>query len=98
MENRYEKHRCTCEKCEPKKQPEKVERKCKGCVCDQLRGLTPLTEVNIHLSGGHSFEGVFFITFLDNSCCVLFTDPTTEPDSPLIVDCQDIQAIQIVAG
>jgi hypothetical protein len=98
MGNCYNKQRCTCEKCEPKKQPEKVENNCKGCICDQLRKLPTQTEVDVFLSGGQVLEDVVFITINQKNCCAFFNDPTTEPGSTLIVDCQQIQAIRIEAA
>lgn len=71
--------------------------RCKGCVCDQLRKLQTQTEVDLFLFGGQVIEDVVFITLDQNDCCAFFNDPTTEPGSTLIVDCQDIQAIRIEA-
>ncbi|PUB11736.1 hydrolase [Paenisporosarcina sp. OV554] len=70
---------------------------CKGCVCDQLRRLQTQTEVDLFLSGGQVIEDVIFITFDQENCCAFFTDPTTEPGSTLIIDCQEIIAIRIEA-
>ncbi|MEK4485548.1 hydrolase [Psychrobacillus sp. FSL H8-0484] len=70
---------------------------CKGCVCDQLRRLQIQTEVDVFLLGGQVLEDVVFISIDRKNCCAVFTDPTTEPGSTLIVDCQDIQAIRIEA-
>ncbi len=97
MENCSKKQRCTCDKCEQKKQPEKVVNNCKGCICDQLRRLRTQTEVDVYLSGGQVLEDVVFITINQKNCCAFFNDPTTEPGSTLIVDCQSIQAIRIEA-
>ncbi|MFC9539970.1 hydrolase [Lysinibacillus sp. NPDC056959] len=71
--------------------------RCKGCVCDQLRRLQTQTEVDLFLLGGQVIEDVVFITFDPKNCCAFFNDPTTEPGSTIIVDCQDIQAIRIEA-
>jgi hypothetical protein len=95
MENCSNKKRCTCDKCEQKKQPEKVVNTCKGCICDQLRRLQTQTEVDVFLSGGQVLEDVVFITLNQKNCCAFFNDPETEPGSTLIVDCQNIQAIRI---
>lgn len=70
---------------------------CKGCVCNQLRRLQTQTEVDLFLLGGQVIEDVVFITFDPKDCCAFFNDPTTEPGSTFIVDCQDIQAIRIEA-
>ena len=70
---------------------------CRGCVCDTLRTLQTQTEVDVFLSGGQVLEDVIFITLNQNTCCAFFNDPTTEPGSTLIVDCQQIQAIRIEA-
>ncbi|WP_192600543.1 hydrolase [Sporosarcina limicola] len=79
------------------KHPDKFVKHCKGCVCDQLRRLQTQTEVDVFLSGGQVLEDVVFVSFNRNTCCAFFSDPTTEPGSTLIVDCQDIQAIRIEA-
>jgi len=71
--------------------------RCKGCVCDQLSRLQTQTEVDLFLLGGQVIEDVVFITFDPKNCCAFFNDPTTEPGSTIIVDCQDIQAIRIEA-
>ena len=71
--------------------------RCKGCICNQLRRLQTQTEVDLFLLGGQVIEDVVFITFDQNDCCAFFNDPTTEPGSTIIVDCQDIQAIRIEA-
>ncbi|MFY0517248.1 hydrolase [Lysinibacillus sp. UGB7] len=71
--------------------------RCKGCVCNQLRRLQTQTEVDLFLRGGQIIEDVVFINFDPKDCCAFFNDPTTEPGSTIIVDCQDIQAIRIEA-
>ena len=71
--------------------------RCNGCACDQLRRLQTGTEVDVFLSGGVVLEDIVFINFNNNNCCAFFTDPTTEPGSTLIVDCQRIDAIRIEA-
>lgn len=91
------KKRCSCDKCEQKRKSEKDANNCKGCICDQLRKLRTQTEVDVFLSGGRVLEDVVFITLNQKNCCAFFSDPTTEPGSTLIVDCQSIQAIRIEA-
>lgn len=87
-----------CNECDKKKEHSgKVVTQCKGCVCDQLRRLQTQTEVDVFLSGGQVLEDVVFINLDQNNCCAFFNDPTTEPGSTLIVDCQFIQAIRIEA-
>ncbi|QUG43896.1 hydrolase [Psychrobacillus sp. INOP01] len=66
-------------------------------MCDQLRRLQTQTEVDVFLSGGQVLEDVVFIILDQSNCCAFFNDPTTEPGSTLIVDCQFIQAIRIEA-
>lgn len=61
----------------------------------KLRKLPVQTEVDLFLLGGQIIEDVVFINFDQKDCCAFFTDPTTEPGSTIIVDCQDIQAIRI---
>ena len=73
------------------------EDKCNGCICDQLRKLQPQTEVDVFLSSGRILEDVIFITLNQKNCCAFFSDPTTEPGSTLIVDCQRIDAIRLEA-
>ena len=51
----------------------------------------------VFLLGGQVLEDVVFINLDQSNCCAFFNDPTTEPGSTLIVDCQDIQAIRIEA-
>lgn len=87
-----------CEKfhhCEQDQHHDKIVSHCKGCVCNQLRRLSTLTEVDVFLSGGQVLEDVVFVSFDQKNCCAFFTDPTTEPGSTLIVDCHAIQAIRI---
>lgn len=92
-------HQCEqCHHCEQENHPDKDIKHCKGCVCNQLRRLQTQTEVDVFLSGGQVLEDVVFINLDQKNCCAFFNDPTTEPDSTLIVDCQDIQAIRIEAG
>ncbi|SDN64498.1 hypothetical protein SAMN05518871_106222 [Psychrobacillus sp. OK028] len=87
-----------CNKCDkPNKHHEKDSNSCKGCICDQLRRLQVQTEVDVFLSGGNVLEDVVFINLDQNNCCAFFNDPTTEPGSTLIIDCQFIQAIRIEA-
>ncbi|QDQ02953.1 hydrolase [Lysinibacillus fusiformis] len=90
--------RSQCDSCDGKeKSSNRVVNHCKGCVCNQLRHLQTQTEVDLFLLGGQVIEDVVFITFDPQNCCAFFNDPTTEPGSTIIVDCQDIQAIRIEA-
>jgi hypothetical protein len=73
------------------------EDRCNGCICDQLRKLQTQTEVDVFLSSGQILEDVIFINLNQKDCCAFFSDPTTEPGSTLIVDCQRIDAIRIEA-
>ncbi|WP_172954374.1 hydrolase [Solibacillus sp. R5-41] len=68
---------------------------CQGCVCNQLRRLQPQTEVDLYLVGGQIIENVIFINISSKDCCAFFVDPSTDPDSTIIVDCQYIQAIRL---
>jgi len=68
---------------------------CTGCICNQLRRLQTQTVVDVYLLGGQVLEDVVFINLDQNSCCAFFNDPTTGPDSTIIVDCVFIQAIRI---
>jgi hypothetical protein len=79
-------------------QDRKESHHCVGCVCDQLRNLQTGTEVDLFLFGGQIIEDVRFINFNKKNCCAFFNDPTTEPGSTIVVDCQFIQAIRFEAG
>ncbi|MFJ5565229.1 hydrolase [Lysinibacillus xylanilyticus] len=81
-----------CDSCGKKER--KSMNHCKGCVCNQLRTLQTSTVVDLFIFG-RNIEDVIFISFDPNNCCAFFNDPTTEPGSTIIVDCQDIQAIRI---
>ncbi len=90
------KHVEPCQDCyEPKHKDQ--EHHCNGCICNQLRKLQPGTEVDVFLSNGNVLEDVIFVTLNQKDCCAFFNDPTTEPGSTLIVDCQRIDAIRIEA-
>lgn len=95
MKHDSKKHSCTHEM--KHSSSEKDSSRCNGCVCDQLKRLQTQTEVDLFLSGGQVIEDVVFITLDQKNCCAFFNDPTTEPGSTLIVDCQDIQALRIEA-
>lgn len=86
-----------CHDCKKNDHTDKDNKHCKGCICNQLRRLRTQTEVDVFLAGGQVLEDVVFISFDQKDCCAFFTDPTTEPGSTLIVDCEDIQAIRIEA-
>ena len=68
---------------------------CIGCICNQLRRLQTQTVVDVYLIGGQVLEDVVFINLDQNNCCAFFNDPSTDPDSTLIVDCVFIQALRI---
>ena len=84
--------------CDPSHNDDKVVNNCKGCVCNQLRRLSTQTEVDVFLSSGLILEDVLFVNLDQKNCCAFFFDPTTEPGSTLIVDCNDIQAIRLEVG
>ena len=88
---------CNCSKCRRESISRNNKDRCKGCICDQLRELRKGTEVDVFLSGGQILEDVVFKKFDRNNCCAFFNDPTTEPGSTLIVDCQKVDAIRIEA-
>lgn len=88
---------CNCSECRHESSSWNNKNSCKGCICDQLRELRRDTEVDVFLSGGQILEDVVFKKFDRNNCCAFFKDPTTEPGSTLIVDCQKIDAIRIEA-
>lgn len=66
-----------------------VSNHCKGCACDQLRGLKVNDNVDIYLLSGRSFFGVNFITLDNNDCCAYFIYNSRT----LVVNCKDIEAI-----
>lgn len=82
-------------KCEKNKHSDKDVNRCKGCICHQLKRLRTQTEVDVFLSSGQTLEDVVFISFDEKNCCAFFNDPTTEPGSTLIVDCQKIEALRL---
>ncbi len=84
-----------CDECD--RRDNRNRNRCNSCICDQLRRLPRGTEVDVFLSGGKILEDVEFIRFNRNNCCAFFNDPTTEPGSTLIVDCNKIDAIRIEA-
>ena len=86
-----------CSKCRRESISRNKKNHCEGCICDQLSELRRGTEVDVFLSGGQILEDVVFKRFDRNNCCAFFNDPTTEPGSTLIVDCQKIDAIRIEA-
>jgi hypothetical protein len=67
---------------------------CEGCACDVLRRLSPGSLVNIILKGGDEFlEGeLTFACFDSKTCCATFIFD----GYPLIVDCENITAIQVL--
>ncbi|MGX9135276.1 hydrolase [Rummeliibacillus sp. JY-2-4R] len=71
--------------------------RCNSCICQILRRLPRNTEVDVFLSGGNILEDVVFKRLNRNNCCAFFNDPTTEPGSTLIVDCNRIDAIRLEA-
>ncbi|WP_438824844.1 hydrolase [Bacillus sp. JJ722] len=74
-----------------------MESKCKGCVCDTLRSVQTGTELDVFLIGGQILEDVRFVNFNQKTCCAFFNDPTTEPGSTLVVDCEKVSAIRFEA-
>ncbi|WP_240793356.1 hydrolase [Psychrobacillus vulpis] len=101
------KRKCWCEEhherkcsCVHEKHHEKEVKRhqCKGCACDQLRRLQSQTPVDVFLSGGQVLSGLFFVNFDKDTCCAFFIDPSTTVPSTLIIDCQDILAIRLLAA
>jgi hypothetical protein len=84
-------HKKPCKDCDHHKE----EHRCQGCACDQLRKLQIQTEVDLFLNSGTVIEDVLFIFFDRKTCCAYFFDTETEPNSTIIVDCREIQAIRI---
>lgn len=86
---------CDHHQCKNNKPSDKDVNQCKGCICNRLKNLRTPTEVDVFLLGGQVFEDVVFISFDRKNGCAIFNDPTTEPGSTLIVDCQEIQALRL---
>ncbi|MEY2373554.1 hypothetical protein [Lysinibacillus capsici] len=88
---------CSCKKEEEEYYYEmdySKDHKCKGCICHQLRCLSPGTLVDVILAGGGSFAGIFFISLDPKTCCATFLEVDAAAATPLIIDCQQIIAIR----
>ncbi|MBP1913083.1 hypothetical protein J2Z23_000015 [Lederbergia galactosidilyticus] len=67
----------------------KNDRACKGCACNQLKRLSPQTFVNVFTPANYWYC-LRFISFDKKSCCAYFD----YYGSSLVVDCQDINALE----
>jgi hypothetical protein len=73
------------------------ENKCGGCVCDQLRRLSPNTEIEDILINGKSIDkdDIFLITFDRKTCCATFIAKDNNDTVTFTLDCRKIDAIFI---
>lgn len=95
-DNRFMKHMNWDNKCcqNEVKCETKHNNNCDGCICNQLRKLEAGTLVDIFLSSGVSFVGVYFISLDECNCCANFLEIAAGFNTPLIIDCRKIDAIR----
>ena len=70
----------------------KEKKHCEGCICSQLECFDPGTLVDVYLSDGHCFCGIYFIYLDPHSCCAYFLQ-IDDMARPVIIDCQQVNAI-----
>ena len=70
----------------------KDKKQCEGCICSQLECFDPGTLVDVYLSDGHCFCGIYFIYLDPHSCCAYFLQ-IDDMARPVIIDCQQVNAI-----
>ncbi len=88
------KHDCECKHDKKHHKDEKhKEHHCKGCVCNLLKRFEPGTLVDIFLSNGGRFTGVYFTSLDPRNCCAYFLEVGDDAATPVIIDCQKIDAI-----
>jgi len=85
-----------------KKQSENLEKnkdnkRCEGCVCSQLECFDPGTLVDVYLSNGTSFSGIYFIYLESHNCCAYFLQ-IGDTARPVIIDCQQVNALRKTAS
>ncbi|MBY0074699.1 hypothetical protein ACLZHR_09740 [Priestia aryabhattai] len=72
----------------------KYEKKCEGCVCDQLRDTTLGRLITVRLFGVDTPLTLVFAGVCFDTCCVNFFDPIGGPSgSIMVLDCEKIQSI-----
>ena len=69
-----------------------IEQHCKSCICSHLECFEPGTLVDVYLSDGSQFLGIYFIYLIPQSCCGYFLQ-IDDMARPVIMDCQNIDAI-----
>ncbi|EON71893.1 hypothetical protein [Lysinibacillus sphaericus] len=91
---KHDKHDCECKHDKKHHKDEKhKEHHCKGCVCNLLKCFEPGTLVDIFLSNGGRFTGVYFTSLDPRNCCAYFLEIGDDDATPVIIDCQKIDAI-----
>ncbi|MGG1073109.1 hypothetical protein ABE178_25320 [Priestia megaterium] len=76
------------------KDDKKDKKKCHGCACEDLRGITPGTRVFLTIDG--TVQGPFtFASFCHDDCCVTLISGAgvTPSGAVFIVDCNEIDAV-----
>ncbi|MGY4796093.1 hypothetical protein ACVNNN_13915 [Lysinibacillus fusiformis] len=66
---------------------------CQSCVCSHLECFEPGTLVDVYLSNGSQFLGIYFIYLDPQNCCGYFIQ-FDETARPVIIDCQKIDALR----
>ena len=67
----------------------------RSCVCRQLRRLNRLERVTLFLRSSSRIERVLFVGFENEGCCANFVRNERDREDFFIVDCRDIEAIEI---
>ncbi|MCM0624128.1 hypothetical protein M5J14_06270 [Lysinibacillus sp. OL1_EC] len=70
-----------------------IEKHCQSCICSHLECFEPGTLVDVYLSDGSQFLGIYFIYLIPHSCCGYFLQ-IDDMARPVIMDCQNIDAIR----
>lgn len=73
---------------------------CEGCACDQIRNLSPNTEIEDILVNGKSIDkdDIFLISFDRKTCCAHFIARDNGDIVTFTLDCRKIDAIFIELG
>ncbi len=70
----------------------KDKKHCEGCICSQLECFDPGTLVDVYLSDGHCFCGIYFIYVDPHSSCAYFLQIDDIARS-VMIDCQQVNTI-----
>ena len=79
---RHEDKKCRCHK--------EDDNNCKSCICDQLKKLEPAALLDLFFAG--RVLRVNFVSLDSKNCCAYFLEAGVP--SPLIIDCNKIDAIR----